>query len=446
MAVTNIPNVQNWTVTPQNGQVGYFTAMNTWLGQSTLVIASLQSAITAQNAANSEINALASQTENNAIIATGLANYQGEHNTLTTYSKGQSTSVAGLYYTSKVDGNLDHAVTDTNYWLPNPINDKASTTYVNSIIKKRKNYLTNGNFQFWDYATSQTTNGYGSDNRFDNKHVGSTKLHTRQTSTDTERALFESPYYSRTVVSSVAGAGNGTFKIQRIEDVTKLAGKTITFSVFGRADTNRNIAVYVNQNFGTGGSPSSTVMGITPNTLSLSTNIAKKTFTVTLPSLIGKTLGTDGAHTSFTELVICFEAGSNFNSYTNSLGQQSGTFDIAELKLEDGSMVTDGWAPYDGEWGSEPIARMRYLQYVDEIFQGIAIASTERIQRTINFPVQMRVVPSATSNDFGQTRTNLTNPSFELQSTSLGSIYVETVATGWYSSLTNKFILSAELG
>lgn len=126
MAVTNIPNVQNWTVTPQNGQSGYFDLMNTWLGQSTLVIASLQTAITAQNAANAEINTLAIETENNAIIATGLANYQGEHNTLTTYSKGQSTSVAGLYYTSKVDGNLNNAVTDTNYWLSNPINDKVS--------------------------------------------------------------------------------------------------------------------------------------------------------------------------------------------------------------------------------------------------------------------------------------------------------------------------------
>lgn len=132
MAVTNIPNVQNWTVIPQNGQSGYFDLMNTWLGQSTLVIASLQSAITAQNAANSEINALASQTESNAIIATALANYQGEHNTLTTYSKGQSSSVAGLYYTSKVDGNLNHAVTDANYWLPNPINDKATKAYVDS--------------------------------------------------------------------------------------------------------------------------------------------------------------------------------------------------------------------------------------------------------------------------------------------------------------------------
>ena len=141
MAVTNIPNVQNWTVTPQNGQSGYFDLMNTWLGQSTLVIASLQSAITAQNAANSEINTLASQAENNAIIATGLANYQGEYSASTTYSKGQSTSVGTLYYISKVDGNSNHAVTDTNYWVANPINDKATTAYVKSVIKKRRNYL-----------------------------------------------------------------------------------------------------------------------------------------------------------------------------------------------------------------------------------------------------------------------------------------------------------------
>ena len=67
--VTIIPNVTNWSVTPQNGQVGYFTLMNTWLSESTSVIASLQDAITAQNTANSEINDLAIQVASNAIDA-----------------------------------------------------------------------------------------------------------------------------------------------------------------------------------------------------------------------------------------------------------------------------------------------------------------------------------------------------------------------------------------
>ncbi len=138
MAVTVIPNVTNWTVTPQNGQDGYFTLMNTWLGQSTTVIASLQTAITAQNTANSEINALATQTENNAILANGLANFQGAWSGVTTYSKGQSvesTSGSKIYYTSKVDNNLNHAVTDTNYWLYNPINDKLDKDTTNLTAK-----------------------------------------------------------------------------------------------------------------------------------------------------------------------------------------------------------------------------------------------------------------------------------------------------------------------
>jgi hypothetical protein len=67
MAVTIIPNVTNWTVTPQNGQAGYFTLMNTWLSQSTAVIASLQTAVTAQNTANIEINALAIQVANDTV-------------------------------------------------------------------------------------------------------------------------------------------------------------------------------------------------------------------------------------------------------------------------------------------------------------------------------------------------------------------------------------------
>ncbi|MFA6879222.1 MAG: hypothetical protein WCQ81_02915, partial [Bacteroidales bacterium] len=59
-----------------------------------------------------------------------LANYQGEWSGIVTYSKGQSTSVSGLYYTSKIDNNLNHLVTDIDYWLPNPINLKADKTAV----------------------------------------------------------------------------------------------------------------------------------------------------------------------------------------------------------------------------------------------------------------------------------------------------------------------------
>lgn len=68
MAVPVIPQVTNWTVTPQNGQAGYFTLMNTWLGQSTTVIQSLYDAIEVQNTANEEINNLAIEVQENTDI------------------------------------------------------------------------------------------------------------------------------------------------------------------------------------------------------------------------------------------------------------------------------------------------------------------------------------------------------------------------------------------
>lgn len=55
MAVV-IPNVVNWSVTPQNGQEDYFTKMNIWLSESTTVIASLSTAITKINESNAESN------------------------------------------------------------------------------------------------------------------------------------------------------------------------------------------------------------------------------------------------------------------------------------------------------------------------------------------------------------------------------------------------------
>lgn len=51
-----IPNVTNWSVTPQNGQEDYFTKMNVWLSESTNVIASLSTAITKINESNAESN------------------------------------------------------------------------------------------------------------------------------------------------------------------------------------------------------------------------------------------------------------------------------------------------------------------------------------------------------------------------------------------------------
>lgn len=256
-----------------------------------------------------------------------------------------------------------------------------------------KNKLINGDFAIWQRGTSQSTSSYGSDDRWLNENAGTTKVHSQQIATDTERALFNSNYFSRTVVTSVAGAGNLCEKNQRIEDITKLAGKTVTVSFWAKADTSKNIAIEFLQSFGSGGTPSSNVDGIGSQLIALTTTWAKYSITVTIPSIIGKTLGTDGTHTSFTAFYFWFDAGSTYDVRTASLGQQSGTFDIAEVQIEEGSVAT----PFEQRpIGLELSLCKRYYQILPYQTSKSFVAGDVNTSRAIagTYP-SMRVTPTA---------------------------------------------------
>jgi hypothetical protein len=78
-----------------------------------------------------------------------------------------------------------------------------------SSTSLRKNAIINGNFDIWQRNTTQTLIGYGSDDRWSNDNVGTTKTHSRQAFTLGQTDVPGEPrYYSRTTVVSVAGAGN----------------------------------------------------------------------------------------------------------------------------------------------------------------------------------------------------------------------------------------------
>lgn len=202
-----------------------------------------------------------------------------------------------------------------------------------------RNVIINGNFDIWQRATSQTTSGYGSDDRWVNENLGSAKTASRQTFTVGQTDVPNSPtFFSRTVVTSVAGASNYTVKYQRIENVATLAGQVGVMSFWAKADAAKKMAVEFSQFFGTGGSPSSSVVSFLVWTVNLTTSWQKFTIPVSPPSISGKTLGTN--NNSYLQVAFFFEAGSSLNGNTNSLGQQSGTFDIAQVQLEPGSVVT----------------------------------------------------------------------------------------------------------
>lgn len=210
--------------------------------------------------------------------------------------------------------------------------------------------IINGRFDFWQEATSQTTSGYGSDDLWINNHSGSSKTHSQQAFTLGQTDVPGNPkYFSRTVVTSSAGASNFVAKQQRFEDVTKFSGKTVNFTIWAKADAAKNVAIEFSQYFGTGGSPSATVTGIGVTTLALTTSWQRFVVPVTFPSVSAKTLGTNG--NDYSNMAIWFDAGSSFDSRTNTLGQQSGTFDLANCRGIIGNFpISDiHWRPYQKE-------------------------------------------------------------------------------------------------
>ncbi len=218
------------------------------------------------------------------------------------------------------------------------------------ILSGFRNKIINGNFAFWQRGTTQTATGYGSCDRWRNGHAGSTKT-VSQLIIGPGSFAFEDRFYCRTVVSSVAGASNYVQLLQNIEDVRTLAGKKVTLTFWARTTgADKSIAIEFAQVFGTGGSPSANVLGIDVKKVTLSSTLGvngfqKYSLTFDIPPITGKTIGANDD--SSLAVVFWFDAGSDFNSRTASLGQQSGTFDIAHVSLVEGDATgeSDPFSP-----------------------------------------------------------------------------------------------------
>ena len=213
-----------------------------------------------------------------------------------------------------------------------------------SNIGKRKNRIINGNMDVWQRGItlgSAVNTAYLAD-RWKSDGVGSTTVISRQPFQSGAYAAISVPnepdYFHRTVVTSVANIANFASLEQRIEYAKTLQGKQVTLSFWAKADASKSIAISLSQNFGTGGSPSATVNTAIAKQ-AITTTFTKYSFTFTVPSIVGKTLGTN--LNDYLAVKFWFDAGSNFNAQTNTLGQQSGTFDIAQVQLEVGSKATD---------------------------------------------------------------------------------------------------------
>jgi hypothetical protein len=158
-----------------------------------------------------------------------------------------------------------------------------------------RNAIINGKFDIWQRGTSfnnPSSNAYLADRfvaAFDG--TGATRTISQQafTAGAAPVAGYESQYFLRYNVS-VAGTGNTfNFLSQRIEDVRTFANQTITISAWIKADSARSVTVQLLQNFGSGGSSE---VRTSIGTASVTTSWTRFTFSTTVASITGKTIGT----------------------------------------------------------------------------------------------------------------------------------------------------------
>jgi hypothetical protein len=274
-------------------------------------------------------------------------------------------------------------------------NDEANNGGATPPFVAGKNKVINADFGVWQRGTSftnPTDNTYTCDRYKQNGNgSGFTKIWSRQTFTPGTAPVagYESAYFYR-FNQTVAGTGgtNNNIAIYVHEDVRTFAAQTVTLSFWAKADATRSLFLFYGQEFNNSGSgdqyPSIA-------TATLSTSWTRYTFTFTVASIAGKTIGA-----GFT---------GNFQLVFNAANNIVQTIDLWGIQLEAGNVAT----PFQTATGTpqgELAACQRYYwqtQYnpngaTTVMVGGIGISSAAVAQVYCAHPVTMRAIPSASLN------------------------------------------------
>ena len=245
----------------------------------------------------------------------------------------------------------------------------------------RKNYIINGNFDIWqrgELFSNITTAQYTADRAYIATLGGGTATISKNTQalpTDDEevKAAYR---HNRTVAGSTAS----TVYEQRIESVKTLAGKTCTVSFKARvASGTKSLSVDFVQDFGTGGSPSAAV-NVSPQTLNLTATYQTFSFTFSIPSISGKTLGTN-RDDKLRFRILETSSFSTFDVYLSS------------LQVEQGKIATNFEQRPIGE--ELALCQRYYWQQLTALGRMLLSGSANNFRyHKIYFPVPMRVAPT----------------------------------------------------
>lgn len=276
-----------------------------------------------------------------------------------------------------------------------------------------KNKIINGNFGIWQRGTTQsvidTGAVYGSADRWLFGRNGTTGTGTntvsRQTFTVGQTDVPNNPtFYCRWTVTTLATSQTRIDVNQYIEDVSLFAGQTVNLSFYGKSSTARTYEVYLEQNFGSGGSSAVATL-IASGTIT--TGWTRLNVTGTLPSISGKTVG----------------AGNYLRLILRVTGVQSGdVVEFANVQLEYGSKATNFQLAGGGDPQSEFAMCQRYYNTNTVDLRLLSGTLTNANYAIILYLPQMRSAPTFAFTSAASASNNVASPSLALL-TSDGSTY-----------------------
>ena len=245
-----------------------------------------------------------------------------------------------------------------------------------------RNRIINGAFNVWQRGAGAftTSNTYTADRWAVVGASGQTISVTQQSFTPGNAISgFEPTFFARIAWS---GTPSGTFWFtQRVEDVRIFAGQQVVLSFWAKASSSTSVFTpVIEQNFGTGGS---SIVSTTTSSITLTTSWQRFSITVSIPSISGKTIGTN----SYLD-VRPLNGGSTVNGIN---------IDIWGVQLEAGAVAT----PFEFEDAQVTLAKcQRYYEW--GVASGSGYAQITAVfdagsTSNIDFKVSKRAVPTMTN-------------------------------------------------
>jgi len=355
-------------------------------------------------------------------------------------------SKGGQLYVRYDDGNSAAYVAATN--VQGAVNAATKTEVASAQNNSGRNLIHNGLFNIAQRGTGPFTTGPVAItlDRWGISFGTDTASVTQVALTAADRAAIGDEQASvalQNVFTGNAAAGAYSIVFQKIEDVRRLAGKTIVLSFWAKAATGTpKIGLNILQTPGTGGSPTGGGRFANGTPVTISTSWMRYSATFTMPSLTTMTLGSNNDHCTVTEFWL--SSGATNNASAGNIGVQSGAINLWGVQLEVAAAGQTQPSPLDKPDPREDLANcQRFYQSGGNARVTAYQTAGNGAAVTQSLPVSMRAIPTISTKNF--TSSNISNADLTALDPSTIQIFTGTFTASGTGYVQMNYTASADL-